>query len=188
MPTRSEQKLQHQDLYKLNLDCSCDESDSEGENESVSESEGNEESCDANVGVETPEGNRIIDVKILGAQISSNLVCGHCHHAVQLFEAETKGLASTFAFHCVNKHRNRQPAFSSSPQITVSNSVVNVVNRRAAFAMRCLGGDRSELETFCGVMDLPKSASESRFRAINKTIHKTSTSVQKNEYASCSKS
>ena len=66
MPTRSEQKLQHQDLYKLNLDCSCDESDSEGENESDSESEGNEESCDTNVGVETPEGNRIIDVKILG--------------------------------------------------------------------------------------------------------------------------
>lgn len=103
----------------------------------------------------------------------------HCHHAVQLFEADKKGLASTFAFHCVNKHRNRQPAFSSSPQIPVSNSVVNVVNRRAAFAMRCLGGDRSELETFCGVMDLPKSASESRFRAINKTIHKDSTSLPK---------
>ena len=56
------------------MDCSSDESVSEGDNESDSESEGNEESCDANVGVETPEGNRIIDVKILGEQISSNLV------------------------------------------------------------------------------------------------------------------
>ena len=73
-PTRSEQKLQHQDLYKLIVDCSSDESVSEGDNESDSESEGNEESCDANVGVETPEGTRIIDVKILGEQISSNLV------------------------------------------------------------------------------------------------------------------
>ena len=45
--------------------------------------------------------------------------------------------------------------------------------------MRYIGGDRSELETFCGVMDLPKPASESSFRAINKTKNKASTSVQK---------
>jgi len=62
-PTRSEQKLQGQDLYKLILDCS-DESDCEEENKSDSDSEGHEETYD--VGVGAPEGNRIIDVKILG--------------------------------------------------------------------------------------------------------------------------
>ena len=61
----------------------------------------------------------------------------------------------------------------------MGNAVVNVMNRQAAFAMRCIGGDRSELESFCGVMDLPRPAAESSYKCIKTTVHKASTSVQK---------
>ena len=59
------------------------------------------------------------------------------------------------AFHCQNKRCNKQQPFPSCPQISVGNLSVHSVNCRAAFAMRCFGGDLAELETFCGVMDLP---------------------------------
>jgi hypothetical protein len=58
--TRSEQKLQNHDLYKLILDCSSEESGNEEEDKSDSECEESEESDDANLTVETPAGNRIL--------------------------------------------------------------------------------------------------------------------------------
>jgi hypothetical protein len=177
-PTRSEQKLQ--DMYKLMFDCT-DDSDSDGteSDSSDGDNDGEEEKdyVEENVLLEKPQGNRIIDVEILCDNIASNLVCRHCRKNVTLVEVVRKGLASTFAFQCSNC--DRQPSFSSSPQIPVGNGAVNIVNRRAAFAMRCIGGDRSELETFCGVMDLPRPAGESSYKCINKTLHKASTSVQK---------
>ena len=173
-PTWSQQKLH--DIYKVIFDCS-DGSDSDG-TEPDGDSDGEEDCVAENVELDKPEGNRI-DVEILCDNIASNLVCRYCHHSVQLVEVVRKGLASIFAFHCSNCKCDRQPSFSSSPQIPVGNAVVNVVKRRVAFAMRCIGGDRSELESFCGVMDLPRPAAESSYKCIKTTVHKASTSVQK---------
>ena len=163
--------------YTVIFDCS-DGSDSDG-TAPDGDSDGEEDCVAENVELDKPEGNRIIDVEILCDNIASNLVCRHCHHSVQLVEVVRKGLASTFAFHCSNCKCDRQPSFSSSPQIPVGNAVVNVVNRRGAFAMRCIGGDRSELESLCGVMDLPRPAAERGYKCIKTTVHKASTPVQK---------
>lgn len=73
--TRSEQKLENPALYKLIFDCSSEESGNEEEDKSDSEWEESEETDDANLTVESPAGNRIVDIKILGDNISANLVC-----------------------------------------------------------------------------------------------------------------
>lgn len=175
-PTRSEQKLHH--LYDLMFESSTEEVDEE-ESDNSSESEAEEDCVVENIGVVDPEGNRIIDVGILSKTVSSHLMCSHCHHTVKFMEIERKGLASKFTFHCSNKHCDKQPAFSSSPQTNVGNASVNLVNRRAAFAMRCIGADRTELKTFCGVMNLPNPVGESSYKAIKNTLHTASREVQK---------
>ena len=43
----------------------------------------------------------------------------------------------------------------SYPQISAGNVRINSVNRRAVFAMHCIGGDLAERRTFYGVIDLP---------------------------------
>ena len=58
-----------------------------------------------------------------------------------------------------NVNCDSQTEFNSCPQISVGNCSVN---RRVAFAMRCIGGDRAELETFCGIMDLPPPVGRTR--------------------------
>ena len=42
-----------------------------------------------------------------------------------------------------------------------------------------MSGDRAELETFCGIMDLPPPVGMSSCAKINDTVHKASTTVQK---------
>lgn len=52
------------------------------------------------------------------------------------------------------------------------------VNRRATFALRCIGGDLADLQTFCGVMDIPPPVQKSVHNIMNKTIEKSACSVQ----------
>ena len=85
-------------------------------------------------------GYRLIDVEIL-----SQLWCAFCHSEVNLSETERQGLRSKFAFMCQNKNCDRQQASSSCPVIPAGNVSVYSVNRRSAFAMRCIGGDLAEL-------------------------------------------
>lgn len=166
-PTRSEQKIQ--DMYGLIFETNTElDTEEETVHENGSSEDEEVSATYDHVDIENPAGNRIIDIAILGDIISAHLVCRHCHSAVRLCEIDRKGLASTFSFHCNNKNCDRQPVFSSSPQVAVGNSFVNTVNRRTAFAMRSIGADKSELETFCGVMDLPKPVGESSYRAIKK--------------------
>ena len=44
--------------------------------------------------------------------------------------------------------------------------------------MRCIGGDRAELSTFCDIMDLPPPFQKSSYNLINKTIENATSSVQ----------
>ena len=111
--TRSKQKVEH-DIFSEIFEFS-DKSDSENDDcESCIDGEEEDELCDE---IESPNGNRIIDMTLLCNNIASNLVCRHCQHDVKLIETARKGLASTLAFHCCNRHCNGQPAFSSSPQV-----------------------------------------------------------------------
>jgi hypothetical protein len=134
--------------------------------------------------LEEPKGYRLIDIGLLSENIASKLTCSFCHCSIQLYEIGRKGLASRFVFHCENENCDNQTEFPSCPQLPVGNSHVNTVNRHAAFAMRCIGGDRAELETFCGIMDMPPPVGKSSFTKINNTLHKACTGVQQASMAS----
>lgn len=172
-PTRSEKKLFN--IYNLPSDSSDSEKDTDFE-PSDSEEEG-EEDGDV-VTDEVLEGYRLIDVDILAKNISTQLSCKSCGQDVTLLELSRKGLASEFVFHCVNKRCDNQTPFPSSPIIQVGNLKVSSVNRRACFAMRCTGGGRAELQTFCGVMALPPPVLKSSNHIIQKTVMKAATAVQ----------
>ena len=124
-------------------------------------------------------GYKLIDVDILNRNILSQLSCAFCHSEVNLSEIERKGLGSKFAFNFQNKNCDRQQAFSSCPVMPAGNVSVYSVNRCSAFAMRCISGDLAELQTFCGVMDLPKPVSKVSFNKMDKTMNKAACSVQK---------
>ena len=89
--------------------------------------------------LESPKGYRLIYVELLSENIASSLSCKFCSGSVLLHEVGRKGLASSFVFHCENKHCHSQTEFYSS-QLPVGNSSVNTVNRRIAFTMCCVGG------------------------------------------------
>ena len=91
------------------------------------------------------QGYRLIDIELFAANLASKLVCGFCHSQISLIETSRKGLASEFAFHCVNRHCNGQESFPSCAHISAGNVRVSSVNRKAAFALRC--GDLSEFQT-----------------------------------------
>ena len=91
--TRSEKKLY--DIYKL-LE------DSESETDQTS----SEDDDDSDTVFEVEENlvdHRIIDVKILKQNTSSQLCCGFYHGTVHLIEVGRKGLSSELAFHCINE-------------------------------------------------------------------------------------
>jgi hypothetical protein len=169
-PTRSQMKIQN--LYQVitdsgsSSDSSTDDSDGDLEEQEVLEVE------------QDLQGYRLVDIELFGANLASKLVCGFCHSQVQLIEICRKGLSSEFAFHCQNQYCNGQESFPSCAQISAGNVKVSSVNRRAAFAMRCIGGDLAELETFCGIMDLPPPVRKSSYNQINKTLRDAACSVQ----------
>ena len=167
-PTRS--KIKIEELYKLMQDSDSDSSDDERDDEVL------------DVDSEVCEGNRLIDVGVLKCSIESQLICRFGRSTVQLLELKQQGLASEFVFHCDNVKCNRQDSFSSCERIAVGNLTVCSVNRQAALAMRCIGGSRADLRTFCGVMDMPPPVRGSSYNKINKTIQKAACAVQKKQY------
>lgn len=168
-PTRSEIKLQN--LYNILKDSSDEEEeDEEGECE---DNDSEAELCSDQV-----YGYRFIDIEILNQNIVSKLCCGFCRSSVRLIEVSRKGLGSQLAFHCDDEKCNKQESFTTCPESSVGNSSVYTVNRRAAFAMRSIGCDLAELQTFCGVMDIPAPVKKRSHNIINKSIQKAACSVQ----------
>ena len=124
-------------------------------------------------------GNRIIDVEILSQNISTHLVCRYCSGSVYLCEIHRKGLKSQFAFMCTNKECDMQEAFPSYAGIQVGNLSVSSINRKANFAMRCIGGGLAELQTFCGIVNLPPPVQKSTHNRINKTVEQAAHAEQR---------
>ncbi|KAK7106360.1 hypothetical protein V1264_017625 [Littorina saxatilis] len=173
-PTRSEMKLH--DMYAVSKkEYEADNMDSDSEYSCDDEDDDDEQAVTS----QALHGYRLIDVDILNSNISSQLSCSFCQGNVSLFEVERKGLGSKFAFMCESRNCDSQQDFPSCPIIQEGNVSVYSVNRHSAFAMRCVGGDRSELVTFCGIMGLPKPVASSSFSHINATIQKAACSVQK---------
>ena len=52
------------------------------------------------------------------------------------------------------------------------------MNRRAVLAMRSIGCDRADLQSCCGVMDLPPPVHSSTYNKINETLEKAACTVQ----------
>ena len=169
-PTRSQIKIE--ELYKAMQD-----SDDESDNQTADSDEDDFMNEDI-ITDDKLEGSRIVDMGIFGRNLSSQLVCRHCHCDVQLMEVKRQGLGSEYAFHCSNKNCNEQNSFPSCNKIPVGNSSVNSVNRRAVLAMRSIGGGRADLQTFCGIMDLPPPVHASSYNRVNKTLHDSACSVQ----------
>ena len=129
-------------------------SDSEDSNNSGDESSSDlEEGEEGDLMQDDLTGSRIVDISILKSQICSKLVCRFCHSTVNLSESKRRGLGSTFCFVCPNGCEE-QDTFTSC-KTDESNFKNYTVNKRAVFAMRCIGADRAELQTFCGLMDMP---------------------------------
>lgn len=123
-------------------------------------------------------GSRIFDMDILNMNISSSVVCRYCKQSVRLLEVKRKGLGSHFAFHCESETCDRQTSFPNCAVSQVKNLENYSINRRALLAMRCIGNDRAELRTFCGVMDLPPPVQDSTYSMINKTVQAAAVTVQ----------
>ena len=122
-----------------------------------------------------PHGHRIINMDTLNTNISNNLVCAFCHSTVSLTEVSRHGLTSTLAFHCSNKKCEEQNAFPTSALISVGNLTINSVNPCAVLAIGC---DRGDLQSCCGVMDLPPPVHSSTYNKINETLEKAACTVQ----------
>ena len=148
-PNRSAMKPYNMyDVSKSVCDSPGDSSDSDGgDTDSDVSDDGTKETHNQDL-----HGYRLIDVDILNRYILPQLSCAFCHSKVSLFQVERRGLGSKFAFMCKNKKCDRQQAFPSCPMIPEGNVSVYSANRHSAFAIRCIGGDLSELKTFCGIM------------------------------------
>lgn len=96
-----------------------------------------------------PHGSRIIDVDLLGLNISNNLLCRFCKKPVKLIETDRQGLGSKLAFHCDTKKCSKQQSFPTCSLFHVNNLTNYSINRRSVFAMRSIGADRAELQTLC---------------------------------------
>jgi len=114
--------------------------------------------------------SRVIDISLLknNIEIESKLVCRFCNSPIHLYESKRYGLGSTFKFEC-NNNCEEQDTFSSCAT-TNSNRKKYTVNKRAVFAMWCIGADRAELQTFCGLMDMPCSVSKSMVTHFNSKV------------------
>lgn len=172
-PTCSEKKL----FNVYNLPC---DSSSSSSSESESSDSGEEDEEDGDVEIDDRlEGYRLIDVNILNRNIAAQLSCKFCGQDVSLHEIGRAGLASEFSFQCENKRCNSQQPFLSCPPIEAGNLQISSVNRRACFAMRCLGGGLAELETFCGVMNMPHPVRKTSNNKIQRTVMEAATKVQR---------
>ena len=159
------------------------------ESEDSSPSDGDSESSDLEdecAGDENDDlaGSRIIDVSILKDSIESMLVCRFCNSSVRLSESKRRGLGSTFRFMCVNNCED-QNSFSSCA--TDTNFQNYTVNRRATFAMRCIGADRAELQTFCGLMDMPYGIGKSTVNFINNRISEAASAAMTDSASAAAK-
>ena len=163
------------DVSKSACDSPGDSSDSDGgDTDSDVSDDGTKETHNQDL-----HGYRLIDVDILNRYILPQLSCAFCHSKVSLFQVERRGLGCKFAFMCKNKKCDRQQVFPSCPMISEENVSVYSANRHSAFAMRCIGGNLSELKTFCGIMNLPNPVCKSSHNKINQTMKKAAYCVQK---------
>ena len=76
------------------------------------------------------------------------------------------------AFHCSNTKCDDRNAFPTSGLISVGNLTFQSMNRRAVLAMRSIGLDRPDLQSFCGLMDLPPPVHYSTHSNVNVALEK----------------
>ncbi|GFN85806.1 hypothetical protein PoB_001231200 [Plakobranchus ocellatus] len=141
----------------------------------------NDEETDL-IEAEEVSGNRIIDLKILHDNISTHLSCKYCHSTVKLVESNRQGLGSMLQFACSNLDCDQHSQFPTCP-VSTTNSGNYLINRRAAFAMRCTGGSLAELRTFCGLMDIPPPVTHNTYNIINQSIERAAENVQNDSMA-----
>lgn len=75
--------------------------------------------------VSVPHSNRIIDMDILGANVSESVVCRFCKKPVQLVETDRQGLGSMLTFNCGNKRcQTKQKPFPTCSLTPANNLTI----------------------------------------------------------------
>lgn len=125
----------------------------------------------------TFSGYRFMDIDILFENLENYLVCKTCNGQVKIEEISVCGLSSKFQIACkickqVNVFRNNR--------LIGEKSNIPEINRRAIFAMRCIGKSLTDLQTFCNIMCLQNPVSQKAYDAVNNQICVAASSAAEN--------
>lgn len=118
--------------------------------------------------------NRIIDISILFPKLEEVLVCRACQGNILFSETGTRGLGFKICLTCSKCHK--VSFIDSSKQLGKKSNAYDI-NKRSLLATRALGQGWNSLNTFCGVMDLPKPVARSYFDLINDQLKTASKEV-----------
>lgn len=112
-------------------------------------------------------GYRMMDIALLFENLEKHLVCKTCKGEIKIVEKSVSGLSSTFQISCkICKENN----IFRNNKLLGAKSNIPEINRRAVFAMRCIGKSLTDLKTFCSVMCLQNPVSQKSYDAINRKI------------------
>lgn len=153
----------------------------------VNESEENSENCSASKrklshspmpraeGDTDTTGNVIFDLKLMFAELEKCLRC-ICGSSVHFKLDNISGLGCKIVIICVDC--SNIGSFSNCPMTGKTGSVYTI-NRRAVYALRCLGQGLAGLRTFCGIMNMRPPVQEPTYNIINSKINDATKTVKR---------
>ena len=120
------------------------------------------------------EGYKLINSALLSEAISNSTICKHCKNPCSKLVLKEKtmmryGLAEKLSINCSICEKSTE--FNTSLKVTSSQKSRDDVNIRSVYAAQIIGGlQRSGLQTFCNIMDLPPPVAKINFNNISKAI------------------
>ncbi|MBP1527464.1 MAG: hypothetical protein H9Q66_06055, partial [Spiroplasma ixodetis] len=112
----------------------------------------------------------IFELTALNDLLESMCVCKLCGGKVTLFTKSLNGLAVNVHIKCNQCSYDQFSPNSKKECYDVEGEQKSLfdINIRSVYAMRCIGKGKTDLETFCGIMNLPPSTS--KFRVITRVL------------------
>ena len=122
-------------------------------------------------------GYKLINSELLSEAISKSAICKHCKNSCSklTFKENTVmryGLAEKLSIICSICDKSTE--FNTSLKVTSSEKSRSDVNIRSVYAAQTIGGlQRSGLQTFCNIMDLPPPIAKINFNNVSTVIAKS---------------
>lgn len=121
-----------------------------------------------------PEDNsvdyRILNFTTVFGEISQFVKCKKCDSDVQFYTEDIQGLSFKIMISCKQCEPTLIPSCAKI-------GLAYEINRRFAFAMRCLGQGANAEKKFCGLMDLPPPVTQKAHDKIRNNIYEASKTV-----------